>query len=166
MLLIKLLGYIWPFIKEMLIGKRTLKDYILYYKERSLWIILISFSLALNVFTITTIIKVSKLVASNSDTELSNLKPNKKNNVQLSGTPQLNSCPLYVMPMLPVVPEIPLTELNTLKKDDYPALLELDRRYIMELLNYNHRLNKLMLDTYTSYLHSCTGKTSDDLDKK
>jgi hypothetical protein len=59
MIILRIFIFIWPFIKEMVLGDKTLKTTIITYKKRVLLITLIFISFGMNLFTIPRLFVIS-----------------------------------------------------------------------------------------------------------
>lgn len=60
LLLLKVLRFLWPFVKEMILGEKTLKQAIKSNKIKVLCLFMVFLSLALNFFTIPKLILITK----------------------------------------------------------------------------------------------------------
>ena len=60
MLVLKAITFFWPFLKEMILGEKTLKESLKTHKGRVLLIGVILFSIALNFFAIPKLVAISR----------------------------------------------------------------------------------------------------------
>lgn len=56
---IKLLPYVWPFVREMVLGKKTIMEAIREHKKKVAFLMLIVFSFGTNFFTVTRLVTMS-----------------------------------------------------------------------------------------------------------
>jgi len=166
MFLIKIILFIWPFVKEMLIGnKATLKN--VANKSKSIIIIsLISFSLLVNIFSVHKLLKIAnskdnKVVCKTVST-ISEVKNKSETDytVVTKEFENLNKkeevmCPKYLLDPLPEIPNLPIEEINKIDPKDINRLNTIEKSYIITLHNYASNLRNLIMIHYSEYLATC-----------
>ena len=172
----KTIEMIWPFIREMVIGDKSLLDALKYNKKRVLLVILIFVSIGTNFFSIHRLITISQqyIVLNNKLLKITTLCVNQDGSSKISNkdsymgitndlamlehNENIIKCGKFIMPQLPNMPPLPLKEIDSLKSGDSLNLSIIEKNHIIELHKYTESLKKTILDSYTLYLNSCTGE--------
>jgi len=169
-MILKFFNLLWPFIKEMVLGKITFLEALVTDRKKVIFICLIFSSFGLNFITIERLFFISnKYIAIENDNKVLNaklkiLKPEVLVatgvaldflNIEKNDTYR---CDNYILPVFPPKPKFPLEEISKVQDGDLATIVEVEKKHILELHEYIDSSMKLLIRSHSTYTLDCIDK--------
>jgi hypothetical protein len=178
MVVFKVFILLWPFIKEMVLGDKSLMHALRNNKKKVLFILTIFMSIGLNFIVTYKLVELSKDYLALTNKYSQSLErdylaaKDKMNGTHITpppaGSGKVKSivydlgitepkCVVPVLPAIPVTPPLPLNEISLLASNDTAGLAEIEKKHIIELRRQLEFVKKTLI-MYRDDVNAICGK--------
>ena len=170
MFLLKIIEFLWPFIKEIVTGNKTAASRSVISVLKLFFTIILILSLIINFFTIHKLIKLDAKVKQPSVTctipKIDIVTATPESTIKTIGNEfamldestkgnKSNVCPKFRLEKFTTMPPLPVEEISKIDPDNSLQISLLEKEYIIKLYTYTTALRKSLLAQYSKYLTDC-----------